>query len=138
MAATISREGTTVTPLISFNSDMNFEPDRKISIVRTVVLNVGAGQDDKTIYTVPEGKTFYLMGYYATKQDGPGSCRLHDSIGDSPTGDPVLVVFFSQKTYPPYHVQVPVGIKFSKGITVDGSDITASKDTEYTFYGYLV
>lgn len=138
MAATISREGTTATPITVANSDMGLNVTGRVSVVRTVVLNVGAGQDDKTLYTVPDGKDFYLLGYYTTKQDGPGSARLYDSTGDTPSGAVKLIVFFTQKTYPPYHVEIPHGIKFTRGITVEGSDITASKDTEYTFYGYLV
>lgn len=139
MAETISREGTTVTPVAQYQSNLTKGGTSKQGVFRGAVVSVDAAPSDTTLYTVPAGKLFLCNAIVAQKQDAPGNQEVMDSAGDTSSGASKCLILMGQKgAMPPIRNEFNPPIAFQKGITIDSTMFTASKDHEYQIMGYLV
>lgn len=136
MAETFNKVALVEQPQSDLES-LHKQPSRKVYVVKFFELAVDAAPSDTTLYTVPTGRTFFLTGYYAQKTDAGGTNPVYDSAGNSASGSAKITIVESiYATQLANHVTFDPPIVFRKGITLKGTEMTASKTLVIQLEGY--
>lgn len=138
MAETFNKVALSEVPQSEFMS-LHKQPTRKVNVVKFFELAVDAAPSDTTLYTVPTGKTFFLTGYNAQKTDAGGTNPVYDSAGDSASGSAKITIVESiYATQLANQVIYDPPIPFYKGLTLKGTEMTASKTLVIQLAGYYL
>lgn len=141
MAETISFGATSITPLSEIDTLMSIKPTGIRYVVRTGRLATDAGPSDTTLYTVPDGKRFLLTKLQGMRTDAFSTFTIYDAKGDSVTGATAKTTFHMSSGAVGGLMETVTPIKpiiFDFGITLDGTEMAASKVYNFQIEGYLV
>lgn len=84
MATTLTVNGETRSNAVQVSAIIADKLGEKVHFVGTYDLNAGGGASDKTLFTVPSGKTFFLTRISATNSTAATyGAKFWDASGDS-------------------------------------------------------
>lgn len=120
MASTLTSESTAAVAVVDKQTDEQINPTGQFYVVRSLRCTSDADADDTTIYTVPAGKKFYLLGLNVGTDSAESTVTIYDGENDtkmepskltvfSPNYDNVGIIEFDFSKTP---------IVFNKGVTI--------------------
>lgn len=135
MASSLSNTNVNnITNLELVNADKTGK--ERIYVTRTATISSAGATSDITVYTVSEGRTFYLTRIITAGDDNL-FMDVQDSAGNTASG-PVITAFLFANNYQGVEYNYSPGVRFSKGITVDSTKHTLAKFYRMIIMGYLV
>jgi hypothetical protein len=137
MATTLSDDVQQVTPMADIISSKQASPGHS-AITISQKITVGAAADDKTLYTVPAGKTLYVHSITCGNEAGTTQDMIiYNGRGDSPD-TPVIFLFFPNWSTVMHNYNFPNPLVFRDGITVAAAETDVNEDFILVITGTLV
>ena len=141
MASTINKSNSVYTPVSQ--TEQKISHAKRVQNLEGVLISTkittDVAADDTTVYTVPTGKILLIYGFCgslnATSHD---EVTIYDSIGDSATGRVVASVQCISTVAGWFPTTLTYPVVVQTGLTALGSDMRASSEYIFEFYGYVV
>lgn len=140
MAETIVKGSTSEIPVVIIE-DLKRRPGTNlISVHRAGIVDTDAAPSDTTLYVVPEGRTLILTAVsFAKESTGGAMIPMYDKGDNLAQGLPKASAYATDPDVIGITRTVfPTGIIFTKGITIDDTDLTANMDLAFVIEGYVV
>lgn len=139
MATSITNSFSDSKPLLAIESERMADGLKNISPI-TIILKCdnSAVPTNKTIYTVPSGRTLYIEKARAHQADSGTTYTFYDNASDAASGNSFTVFGVIAFTDYPFIHEFKTPIEIKEGLTVAAAGQTASKNSYYYFEGYLV
>lgn len=135
---TVSLSGTSIKAKTQFSNLQTLNPTGHHIVSLSFKMVAGNPATDYTLYTVPDGRTFVVTKVMTGKSDAAAQdIVFYDSAGNVASDSrayffcPDWSKYISTYTYSP-------GLVFSKGITIDSTNQTATHNYFFDIQGYLV
>lgn len=138
MAETIGDASQYTIPIAEVESGLNVPGTHKTYVAISGYVDPDATPSDTTIYTVPTGKTLWLVQATMSRQDSGNTTPFHDSAGNVASGTALCTVQSCARNYGQNVTKFLQPIAFTKGITIDSARLPGEKDLFYLLEGYLV
>lgn len=138
MAESITGQSTVTIPVVSPQSDIAKAETKKAYVCTGGAIDVVAPLEDTTLYTVPEGKTFYLTKVLHNTTGTAVDVPFYDSAGNVASGAAIVTLIPCLSTAHVVETKFDVPVAFQIGVTLDSGDMFDGVDINYMIHGYLV